>query len=65
MTILTDYSHVPVIGDRLKGRSLARHLAAIPSRTRQIHVVQDDQGLVGLEALNANSRLQTAVPDRA
>lgn len=54
ITILTDYSHVPVIGDRLKSGSLARHLAAIPPRTRQIHVVQDDQGSVRLEPLNAN-----------
>lgn len=65
MTILTDYSHVPMIRDRLKGRSLARHLASIPPRARQIHVVQDNRTLSGLVPLNANSRLQAAAPDRA
>lgn len=65
MTILTDYSHVSVIRDRLKGGRLARHLASIPPRARQIHVVQDNRTLGGLVPLNANSRLQAAAPDRA
>lgn len=65
MTILTDYNHVSVIRDRLKGGGLARHLASIPPRARQIHVVQDNRTLGGLVSLNANSRLQAVAPDRA
>lgn len=65
MTILTDYSHVPMIRDGLKSGSFARHLASIPPRARQIHVVQGNQTVGGLVPLNANLRLQAAAPDRA
>jgi len=47
-SVLTDYQHVGMVGNRLKGRRLRRNLASVASGAHEIHGLEDDRSLGGI-----------------
>jgi len=66
-SVLTDYQHVGMVGNRLKGRRLRRNLASVASGAHKIHGLEDDRSLGGIVNLQGDGEkenyFENAGPD--